>query len=79
MAVEEGVDDDLVSLDASHLFGASVTHIGARKGAFMRRYMYDFITLFAPHLTREVVEAAFTAPNRAEREALFADLTLPVR
>jgi LysR family cys regulon transcriptional activator len=35
----------------------SVTYIACRKGAFMRRFMFDFIELFAPHLTRDVSNA----------------------
>lgn len=79
MAVDSKVDADLVALDASHIFRPSVTHIGFRKGTFLRRYMYDFITRFAPHLTRERVDAAIACSTRAEREALFADLELPQR
>lgn len=70
-------DADLVALDASHLFQASVTYIACRKGSFMRRFMFDFIELFAPHLTREVVERALASTNRAARETLFSTLQLP--
>lgn len=79
MAFDPLIDTDLVALDASHLFHSSVTHIGCRKGTFMRRYMYDFIELFAPHLTRRVVDDAFACSNASEREAMFADMVLPVR
>ena len=79
MAFDPLIDTDLVALDASHLFQSSVTHIGCRKGTFMRRYMYDFIELFAPHLTRRVVDDAFACSNASEREAMFADMVLPVR
>ena len=79
MAFDPQIDTDLVALDASHLFQSSVTHIGCRKGTFMRRYMYDFIELFAPHLTRRVVDDAFACSNASEREAMFADMVLPVR
>ncbi len=79
MAFDPQIDTDLVALDASHLFQSSVTHIGCRKGTFMRRYMYDFIELFAPHLTRRVVGDAFACSNASEREAMFADMVLPVR
>lgn len=79
MAFDPALDADLVALDASHLFQSSITHIGCRKGTFMRRYMYDFIELFAPHLTRRVVDDAFACSNSAEREAMFADMVLPVR
>jgi LysR family cys regulon transcriptional activator len=79
MAYDAEMDDDLVALDASHLFQSSVTRICCRKGTFMRRFMYDFIEDFAPHLPRDVVEAAFACSNAVEREAMFADFDLPVR
>lgn len=78
MAYEPGKDDDLVALDASHLFDSSVTKIGFRKGTFLRGYMYDFIRLFAPHLTPDVVRKVQQSSNRAEVDALFEGLELPV-
>lgn len=79
MAVDAKLDDDLVAIPAEHLFAASYTHIGFRKGTFMRRFMFDFIEQFAPHLTRELVEEVMALPNRIEREALFKDIELPER
>ena len=79
MAHEPEVDGDLVALDASHLFEPSVTHIGFRKGTFLRQYMLDFIEAFAPHLDKEVVQTAVAAHSRKEREALFENVELPVR
>ena len=79
MAYDSEHDSDLVALDASHLFQPSVTYIGCRKGTFMRRFMLDFIRLFADHLTPELVKAAFATTNKSERDALFADLELPLR
>ncbi|GGC03035.1 CysB family transcriptional regulator [Marinobacterium zhoushanense] len=78
MAYEPGPDDDLVALDASHLFEASTTKIGFRKGTFLRGYMYDFIRLFAPHLTPDVVRKVQSCDNRAEVDALFEGLELPL-
>ncbi|MDO6748992.1 LysR substrate-binding domain-containing protein, partial [Gilvimarinus sp. 1_MG-2023] len=57
MALDPVQDKDLVAIDASHLFAPSVTKIGFRKGTFLRGFMYDFISGFAPHLTRELVDA----------------------
>ena len=58
MAFDPEQDRELRTLDASHLFESSTTRIGIRRGAYLRRFAYDFIRLFAPHLTREVVDAA---------------------
>lgn len=79
MAMDKELDKDLVSIDASHLFDASTTKIGFRKGAFLRTYMYDFIERFAPHLTRDVVEKANMLRNQEEIDNMFAKFDLPVR
>ncbi|MFT7131599.1 MAG: LysR family cys regulon transcriptional activator [Cyclobacteriaceae bacterium] len=77
MAHDVVLDDDLVALDADHLFEASTTMIGCRRGTFLRGYMYEFIEIFAPHLNRQVVNEAFERQNRSELEALFTGITLP--
>ncbi|WP_421684337.1 HTH-type transcriptional regulator CysB [Stutzerimonas urumqiensis] len=77
MAVDDSVDSDLVVLDASELFEASVTKIGFRRGTFLRGFMYDFVQKFAPHLTRRAIESAMQCHNRTEVDALFDGLELP--
>ena len=78
MAFDEKTDSDLVALDASHLFASSVTKIGFRRGTFLRGYMYDFIKMFAPHLSKELVEKAYLCTSKNELETLFEDIKLPV-
>ncbi len=78
MAYDEEQDGDLVALDASHLFEASVTKIGFRRGSYLRGYMYDFIEMFAPHLNRDIVERSLSISSRQELDALFAEIELPV-
>lgn len=58
MAYDPAADKGLRALDASHLFESSTTRIGLRKDAWLRGYAYVFIELFAPHLTRRLIEAA---------------------
>ncbi|NOX51861.1 MAG: HTH-type transcriptional regulator CysB [Gammaproteobacteria bacterium] len=79
MAYDDVVDDDLVAIDASHLFDSSVTHIGFRKGTFLRRYMLDFIEAFAPHLDEDMVGKAVSVGTQKERLKLFEDLALPFK
>lgn len=79
MAVDEVTDKDLVCIDASHLFEASTTKIGFRKGSFLRGYMYDFIERFAPHLTKDLVERASLMRNQEDVDALFEHTELPVK
>ena len=79
MAVEEREDSDLVRIDTSHLFPAHVTWIGFRRGGLLRKYQLDFMQLFAPHLTRRVIERAAGAATQADVDGLVADLELPLR
>jgi LysR family cys regulon transcriptional activator len=58
MAFDPAKDVGFEMLDASHLFAASTTRLALRKGVFLRGYVYEFITLFAPQYTRSVVDAA---------------------
>ena len=58
MAYEPEKDTKLTAIDAAHLFTPSLTRIGIRKDAYLRGYVYEFIELFAPHLTREKVQSA---------------------
>lgn len=58
MAFNAKRDRGLKALDASHLFESSTTRLGVKRGAYLRRYAYEFIELFAPHLPRSIVEPA---------------------
>jgi len=78
MAIDPG-DPDLVAVDASHLFAAHTTWLGFRRGTLLRKYMYDFAQLLAPHLERRLVERAHRAASAAEVAQLFADIALPGR
>lgn len=60
MAFEPLKDAPLQAIDASHLFQPSTTHMGIRKGSYLRGYSYAFIELFAPHLQRETIQNAIT-------------------
>jgi LysR family cys regulon transcriptional activator len=78
MAYDPAADADLVALDASHLFEPSVTKVGFRRGTYMRKFMYDFVELFAPHLTADLVDKAYRCQSKNDLEALFADIELPM-
>jgi LysR family cys regulon transcriptional activator len=79
MALDAREDDDLVEIDTSDLFPAHVTWIGFRRGGLLRKYQLDFMQLFAPHLTRRLIERAANAATQAEVDALTQDLELPLR
>ncbi|MDP1521336.1 HTH-type transcriptional regulator CysB [Porticoccus litoralis] len=77
MAYDEAKDTDLVALDATHLFKSSVTSIGFRRGTYLRGYMYDFIELFAPHLTRDRIDEACGIHAKDDLEKFFSTVELP--
>jgi len=79
MAMDPREDTDLVAIDASHLFAGHVTWIGFRRGVLLRKYMYDFMQLLAPHLDRRLVERAHRMATSAEVAQLFTDVELPER
>ncbi|MAI54222.1 MAG: transcriptional regulator CysB [Gammaproteobacteria bacterium TMED95] len=79
MAFDPLQDKDLVAIDASHLFAPSTTMIAFRRGTFLRTYMYDFMELFAPHLTKAQVQAAFAASDQEAIANVFEEVLLPNR
>jgi LysR family cys regulon transcriptional activator len=79
MAVEQKDDEDLVHIDASDLFPVHTTWIGFRRGGLLRKYQLDFIQLFAPQLTRRLIERAAGASTQADVAQLTAGIELPLR
>jgi LysR family cys regulon transcriptional activator len=61
MAYDPARDTKIRALDASHLFEASTTRIGLRKNSYIRGYVYEFISIFAPHLDKKVVDSILTS------------------
>ncbi len=58
LAVDPQRDNGLVAIDAGHLFESNTTRLALRRGTYLRRYDYDLISLFAPHLSKRVVDMA---------------------
>jgi LysR family transcriptional regulator, cys regulon transcriptional activator len=69
MAFDARTDSDLIAIDAAHLFASNVTRLAIRRGIELRSYVFDFIELFAPTLTRAtIVQALRMDPAGASRE-----------
>jgi LysR family transcriptional regulator, cys regulon transcriptional activator len=51
-------DRQLAAVDARHLFAANMTRLAIRRGTYLRDYVYDFIEVFAPPLSRSLVQRA---------------------
>ena len=70
---------DLAAIEAEGLFPRSTTWIGFRKEAVLRRYMLDFVQLFAPHITADQLEKTRHARTQDDIDKLFDGAALPVR
>jgi len=68
MAFDAKRDRTLRAIDASHLFESSTTRLGIKRGAYLRRYAYEFIELYAPHLPRSVIERAVAGEEGSRYE-----------
>ena len=58
---------------------AHTTWIGFRRGTLLRKYMYEFAQLLAPHLERRLVDRAHRAASAEEVRQMFAEVELPQR
>lgn len=68
MAFDPGRDLALRLIDASHLFDPSMTHLVLRRHAYLRRFAYEFIEMFAPHLTRSIVDRTLRGDGGSDYE-----------
>ncbi|HUN68951.1 MAG TPA: LysR substrate-binding domain-containing protein [Burkholderiales bacterium] len=79
VAIEPAHDADLVVLDASHLFPIHTTWVGFRRGTLLRNFAYDFMQLFGPHLTHQLIDRAIEARDGDNQGELFRKISLPSR
>ncbi|HKK02318.1 MAG TPA: LysR substrate-binding domain-containing protein [Gammaproteobacteria bacterium] len=78
MAQNEGAQGGLATLDAEGLFPRCTTWIGFRRDIALRKYMFDFIELFAGHLDERRVRAALACATQDEVDAQLGELSLPL-
>jgi LysR family cys regulon transcriptional activator len=79
MAADCEDQKDLTAIDAEGLFPRSTTWIGFRRDMVLRRFMLDFIQLFAPHITADQLEKTRHVRSQADIDKLYADAKLPLR
>src|SRR3954469_655886 len=68
MAFDPKRDAMLRAIDASHLFESSTTRLGIKRGAYLRRYAFEFIELYAPQLPRTVIERSLAGEEGSRYE-----------
>jgi LysR family cys regulon transcriptional activator len=79
VALEPAHDSDLVVIDASHLFPIHTTWVGFRRGTLLRNFAYEFMQLFGPHLSRQLIDRAIDARDGDGASELFRKISLPIR
>lgn len=79
MAQSAAIQDGLAALDATGLFPRCTTWIGLRRDVVLRKYMFDFIELFAGHLDERTVRNALELGSQDEVDAMMAAVRLPLR
>ena len=73
VAIEPAHDADLAVIDASHLFPIHTTWVGFRRGTLLRNFAYEFMQLFGPHLTRQLIDRAIEARDGDGQSELFPE------
>jgi LysR family cys regulon transcriptional activator len=79
VAFDPKTDTDLAALDASHLFESHTTWIGFRRGTVVRAFMYDFMELLAPHLTKKLVRKSEQIKSNEDLSRVVHGITIPLR
>lgn len=79
MAYECQDQKDLTALSAAGLFPRVTTWLGYRRDSVLRRYMVDFIAMFAPHLTPQITRKVAQLATQSEVDELLDEVQLPLR
>lgn len=56
MAFDAERDRNLRAISVGHLFGSNVSRVAIKQGAYLRSYVYTFIELLTPNLSRKLIE-----------------------
>jgi LysR family cys regulon transcriptional activator len=78
IAYDERIDATLRTRDTEHLFEHGVVSVYLRRGDYLRNFVYDFISLVAPHLSRERIDHFLDAATDA-REPANSDIPFAQR
>ena len=57
---DEPPGGDLVSRPVGHLFGANVTRVAFKRGAYLREFVYAFAEMLSDRLSRKLITGAMT-------------------
>ena len=63
MAYDEKIDNDLVAIETKEILPLCATWIAFHPSLFLRKFMKEFIGLFAPHVSNEQIEESVNKEN----------------
>ncbi|PSW04325.1 LysR substrate-binding domain-containing protein [Photobacterium lipolyticum] len=78
LAAQDVEHTGLTCISLDHVFEPSKAWICFSKDILLQNYMYDFISSFSPHLTKQVMEKVLSQTTRSKIEEMFTDFKLPV-
>jgi len=58
VAFNARADRELGAIHASNILGRDTIYVGVRRHAYLRRFVHDFVGLFAPNITRKELSKA---------------------
>ena len=67
------------AIEAKDLFPRVTTWLGFPRDTVLRRYMVDFINLFAPHYSTRLIRDVAHAQSQAEVDELLKETSLPIK
>ena len=79
MAYDVEEDNDLVAISTHDILASCTTWLGFREDQYIRAYMYDFIEMLSPHLTRKVIGDAVEEYSRTGAITLIDENQLPYK
>jgi LysR family cys regulon transcriptional activator len=77
VAIEPSDLEDLHVIDVRDLFSEITTWIGIPREAIIRSYMFDFISMLAPHISRGQLKKLLDPDNHESYELMLSNLEVP--
>jgi len=53
--------------------------MGFRRGTYLRSHLFEFINMFAPHLTKDIVSKGCATKSKKELDKIFENFKLQRR
>ncbi len=77
MAYSPQQDNDLVVHHVESLFGTSYSQLAIKKDRYIKQYVYPFIEMFAPHLTKTLIRQTLECVDLDARQQMFLNVSVP--